>query len=245
MERTVLSAMGFSSTADWAELDAEKQPTAAATYWLGRDIVRGVFKPGDRLKIEQLVKFYNIGHSPIREAILVQTTSGLVTHERHKGHRVASVSMADYDDLVNTYRRIYKLALGMALEKGDDQWEENLLIQLHRSQKVPKVLPDGDPDARERWQLAHRKFHASLLLGCQSPLLLKILGDLGSRLERYVNLFADLESDRHRDTHTEHRQIVDAAIARDEAKTFELLNAYNEKSNLILASIKNSLPAQA
>ncbi len=245
MTTPVPSVKDFSCNSLWGDIDHEKAPTAAATYWLRRDIVRGVFQPGERLKIERLVNFYNIGHSPIREAILVQTASGLVTHEHHKGHRVAPVSLDDYDDVMNTHRRIYRLALEMALGKGGDEWEENIVLQLYRSQKVVKTLPDGDPEARERWQIAYSMFHYKVLEGCGSPILLKILFDLGSRLERYVNLFADLESDRNRDTHKEHRDIVDAIVTRDFERLHKLFKDYYDRTDAIRVSIKKALGTMA
>lgn len=209
-----------------APFDAARSPTQAAAFWLRRDIVRGVFAPMERLKVEQLTQFYGIGHSPVREAILLLSGSGLVIHEHQKGHRVAPVSLADYDDVVDVWQRIYKLALNLAVQRGDDAWEEKVVIQLHRSLKVQKVLPDGDPEARELWQRAYGELHGAVLAGCNSPALMQIQGDLGARLERYVNLFGDLESDRERDHHAEHRQIVDALVARDAETLLSLIERY-------------------
>lgn len=224
--------------------DPAQRPTQAVTFWLGRDIVRGVFPPLERLKIEQLTQFYSIGHSPIREAILLLSAGGLVVHEHQKGHRVAPVSLADYDDLLNVYMRIYRLALSMAVELGNDEWEERVILTLHRSQKVKKVQPDGDPQGRELWQRTYGEFHRTLLSGCNSSLLMKIYADLGARLERYVNLFGDLDSDRERDHHIEHREIVDAAIARNKERLRELIDRYFAVSVPIRNSIVESLKRQ-
>lgn len=216
-------------------------PSKAAAFWLRRDIVRGVFRPMERLKVERLVEFYNVGHSPVREAILLLSASGLAVHEHQKGYRAAPVSLADYDDVVSVYQRLYKLAIGMAIELGDDAWEERTLVQLHRSAKVPIVFPDGDAQARERWQRGYWEFHGQLLSGCGSPLLLQLLGDIGFRLERYVNLFADLASDRERDHHSEHREIVDAVVARDCDNAIALVDAYFARAQPIRDSIIKKL----
>jgi GntR family transcriptional regulator, carbon starvation induced regulator len=177
----------------------------------------------------------------VREAILVMATRGLVIHEHQKGHRVAPVSLADYDDLLNVYMRVYRLALSMAMELGTDEWEEQVVLQLHRSQKVKKVLLDGDPQARELWQRTYGEFHRALLNGCASPLMMRIFGDLGARLERYVNLFGDLDSDRERDHHAEHRNIVDAVVARDAKRVTGLIDVYYAKAAPIRQSIVESL----
>jgi len=209
-----------------APVDADVSPSQAAAYWLRRDIVRGVFQPMDRLKVEDLVKFYEIGHSPIREAIVLTSASGLVEHEYQKGYRAAPVSLADYDDVLSVYQRLYKLAISMAIDIGGDAWEERVVVQLHRTGKITKAPPDGDPQTRERWQRAYWEFHGEMLSGCGSPLMLQLLGDIGFRLERYVNLFANIETDRLRDNHAEHKQIVDALMERDKKRVLELIDRY-------------------
>ncbi len=238
MPTNIPSVSGF---ADLLSLGVPGDPglslSQTAAYWLRRDIVRGVFEPMERLTVDRLVKFYGIGHSPIREAIILLSSSGLVIHEHQKGYRVAPVSLSDYDDVRDGYHRLYRLALDMALERGDQAWEEQLIVQLHRSSKVPKVLLDGDPLERERWQLAYGQFHAKLLSGCGSPLIMQLIHDIGGRLERYVNLFADLESDRNRDHHAEHRAIVDAVIARDLAHLNGLMDRYTATGNPVRSSI--------
>jgi GntR family carbon starvation induced transcriptional regulator len=207
------------STFSAPELDALTPeligPTEQATFWLQRDIVRGVFVPGERLKVEQLTKFYRLGHSPIREAILLLTSTGLVVHEHQKGYRVAPVSVADYLDVVDAYQAIYNMVLRKAVERGDEAWEERVVVVLHRTMKVRKVMPDGDPVGRELWQRAYKALHRELLSGSGSPVLQTIFASLGDRAERYLNLYADFDADRQRDHHAEHREIVDALIARD------------------------------
>jgi len=215
------SVKNFTAPSAIAPVDPKRNPTLAVQYWLGRDIVRGVFAPLERLKVEQLVAFYDVGHSPVREAILLLSTSGLVIHEHQKGHRVAPVSLADYDDLIRAYRKIYQLMLDNALKHGDDAWEEAVVLQLHRSLKVEKNF--DDPEHREMWQLAYSTLHWTLLSGCGSPILMRIWADLGGRLERYVNLFADLEIDRVLDHHSKHREIVDAVVHRDAERLHELV----------------------
>ncbi|TAJ72162.1 MAG: FCD domain-containing protein [Phenylobacterium sp.] len=221
--------------------DPARHPSQATAYWLRRDIIRGVFQPRDRLKVEPLSQFYGVGQSPVREAILMLSTSGLLAHEHLKGYRVADVSLADYRDLLDIYQRIYRLALNMAFERGDDAWEEQVVVQLHRSLRVHKVLPDGDPERREMWQMAYIGLHRALLDGCGSPILLDQFSALGGRLERYVNLFGDLESDRDRDHHAEHRAIVDALMDRNAKRLHALVDRFFVTTQPVHDSIKAAL----
>ncbi|MCP5432449.1 MAG: FCD domain-containing protein [Alphaproteobacteria bacterium] len=223
------------------QIDAQVNPTQAATIWLRRDIIRGVFAPGARLKVAHLCDFYHIGASPIREAILLVSTSGLIVHEHQRGYRAAPVSHADYKDVATIYRKLYRLALDMAVENGGDQWEERVVLALHRTAKVRKVLPSGDPEAREAWQWAYWSFHHELLSGCNSPTLMRVFRDVGDRLERYVNIYADLTEDVNRNHHAEHRAIVDALIARDAETLFRLVDTYHGGAAEVLRSIAEAL----
>jgi GntR family carbon starvation induced transcriptional regulator len=208
------------------EGDPTKNPTQAAVFWLRRDIVRGVFLPGERLKVDGLAQFYALGMSPIREAILILSDSGLVEHEHQRGYRVAMVSVEDYQDTLEIYNRIRRLALEMAMERADDDWEEQVVIKLHRSMKVPVVGPDADPEAREQWQRAYVSLQAALVSGCRSPLLDRLYRDVGARIERYGNLFADYTTDLTRDHRSEQWQIIDAMTSRSPAKLQSLLDAF-------------------
>lgn len=243
------SVKNFTAPSVIAPVDPDRNPTLAVQYWLSRDIIRGVFAPLERLKVEQLVAFYDVGHSPVREAILLLSTSGLVIHEHQKGHRVAPVSVADYDDLIRAYRKIYQLMLDSALRHGSEAWEEAVVLQLHRSLKVEKNF--DDPEHREMWQRAYSILHWTLLSGCGSPILMRIWADLGGRLERYVNLFADLEIDRVLDHHSKHREVVDAVVRRDAerlhalvADMFEMGVQFHQTISRTLASYEQASRAR-
>lgn len=217
--------------------DPVRNPTQATAFWLRRDIVRGVFEPLERLKVEHLTQFYDVGHTPIREAISRLLGTGLISHEPQKGYRVAQVSLGDYNDVLDIYQRIRRLALDMAMERGDAAWEERVVVQMHRSMKARPVAADGDPEARELWQRAYGDLQAELISGCGSPALARIFRDIGARAERYGNLFGDVTSELDRDFAAEHRQIVDALIARDPQRVQAVLDASGALSGPLRASV--------
>ena len=221
--------------------DPARNPTEATAYWLRRDIVRGVFEPLERLKVEQLTQFYDVGHTPIREAISRLLGTGLISHEPQKGYRVAQVSVADYNDVLDIYQRIRRLALDLAMERGDEAWEERVVVQMHRSMKVRPVAPGGDPEARELWQRAYGELQAELVSGCHSPALARVFRDIGARAERYGNLFGDVTSELDRDFAEEHRQIVAALIARDPQRVQALLDVSGALSAPMRASVIEAL----
>lgn len=246
MPTEIPSIATFSDPSISMPFDPERSPSKAVAFWLRRDIVRGVFAPMERLTVEPLVQFYSVGHSPVREAIILLSSSGLVIHEHLKGYRVAPVSLADYDDVLGVYQRLYKLALDMAMDLGGEDWEERVVVQMHRSLKVGQVQPNGTAEDRERWQRAYGMLHSQLLSGCGSPLMMQLFEDIGGRLERYVHLFADVGSDVERDVHAEHRAIVEAVLARDHANVPSLVERYfaigQPMRDTIIAKLKLEAP---
>lgn len=221
--------------------DPRKTPTLVAAFWLWRDIVRGVFEPGERLKVQLLSRFYEIGHTPIREAIARLLATGLVLHEQDRGHRVAPVSVEDYMDVLDIFLRLRRLALDMAIARGDEAWEARMVAQLHRSLKVKAVGPGDDPEQRELWQRAYGDLQGELIGGCCSPALIRILRDIGARAERYGNLFGDYGAELQRDHAGEHREMVGALIARDGARVQALLDAADVLAEPLRASVVEAL----
>lgn len=248
MTTDIPSISTFSDQGISGPFDPAQNPSKAAAFWLRRDIVRGVFEPHERLKVEHLVQFYGVGHSPIREAILLMSESGLVIHEHQKGYRVAPVSLDDYDDVRAVYQRLYKLAIEMAIDLADDAWEESVVVQLHRASKAKVAQPGGEPQAREQWQRAYWEFHGTLLAGCRSPLLMQMLGDIGFRLERYVNLFAspsESQANADEDVLGKHRAIVDALVARDRVRALALIDEYFAANQPVRNSIIEKLKLES
>ena len=67
-----------------------------------RDILNGSLFPDERLQIDTVSQRYAIGAVPIREALNRLSSEGLVERRSHRGFCVASISLADLSELVQT-----------------------------------------------------------------------------------------------------------------------------------------------
>ena len=147
-------------------------------------------------------------------------------HELQKGYRVAPASIADYDDLISSYHRIYKLALALAVERGGEPWEERVVLALHRSQKVKKVFEIGSEE-RELWQRAYQDDSRRAAVGLRvSPSSRRSPSISAIARNATPSLFGDFATDRTRDHHEDHRAIVDAVVARDADRLMQLIERY-------------------
>src|SRR5260221_1972647 len=216
--------------------DPEGGPPAATTRTraiyeqLRREIIQGTLLPGEKLRIEALRTRYNVGGTPLREAMNRLSTEGLVAQSEQRGFRVTPVSADDLLELTRTRCWINEVAFRESIGRGGRDWEEGVLLALHRLSRVPIVV-DGrmNPDFSE----IHRVFHAALLAGCGSRWLMDFNDLLFDCAERYRNLLAVMGSVP--DVHSEHRATFQAAIERQTAFGIRLLKAhYAETSGTVL-----------
>src|SRR5262245_26602213 len=82
--------------------DAGQSLTIKAYSKLRAEIISGKLVPGQRLKVETLRDLLEVGATPIREALSLLTSDGLVERLDKRGFRVSEISLDEYDDLHST-----------------------------------------------------------------------------------------------------------------------------------------------
>ena len=191
----------------------------AASRKLRAEILEGRLKPGEKLQIERLSAAYDVGPTPLREALSRLTAMGLVTAEGQRGFRVAPVSVENLLDVSRNRIWVEALALRAAIAKGDRNWEADIVAAAHRLRGLPAHNARGVTAA---WDRENRLFHEALVAACASPQLLAFREHLYDMSDRYRRL-AVLEGMAGRDLDDEHDAIMAAALARKTKRAIELL----------------------
>jgi GntR family transcriptional regulator, carbon starvation induced regulator len=220
-------------------LKSDALPTlnASALAQLRDDIVSCRLMPNKHLRVEMLRERYGMGTSPIREALMRLEAEGLVELEQNKGFKVAAVSSENLADLMRTRIEIEGIALRWSIEKGDVEWEADLLGAFHRLSRQTKVVPSNPGAISDAWRNEHADFHTALVSACGSPALLSIRMRLFEQAERYVAL-SIMSNGPLRDDVAEHKQLMRAALSRDINKTLELNCAHiTQTMNKVAAAI--------
>ena len=210
-------------------VDAESKVAtlASAAYGrLRREIISVEIPPGSRLHTRQLCARYDMGLSPIREALSRLSSEGLVRQSDQRGFVVTQLSEADLDALTRTRCWLNEIGLRELIAHGDDGWEELVIVSFHRLSRVPRFAGDARNPV---WEAAHQTFHAALVAACRSPWLTGYCAQLSDAFERYRNLSAMAASARsgHVD---EHRAIMEAVVRRDAGAAGHLLREHYELS---------------
>lgn len=194
---------------------------------LKRDIIRGVFKPDEKLLMSGLKQRYGLGVGPLREALSQLVAERLVVAISQRGYRVAPMSLGELFDIYDARANLEAMLLGLAIERGDDAWEADILARAHTLTKVVEVR-----NAEEQlsiWDTRHKAFHTAIVAGCGSPQLLQVRAYLFDQAERYRHLWLQhtvfseqaLEAKRR-----EHATLVEAILARDSAKACRLMREH-------------------
>lgn len=204
---------------------------------LRRDILTGVFRPGERLRIDTLCLRYAIGATPLREALNRLSAEELVLREEQRGFRVPPVSLADLAELTKTCCWIYERGLRESIEHGDALWEEQVVLAAHRLSRVPREGSEGYGSFNPEWEERHRAFHVALIAACGSRWLIEFYSMLMDRYTRYRYL-AFAEGSGPRDVEAEHRAIVDAVLARDADAAVAAAMAHQRKTADSVAATK-------
>ncbi|MBZ9560256.1 MULTISPECIES: DNA-binding transcriptional regulator CsiR [Modicisalibacter] len=183
---------------------------------LKRDIIRGVFAPGEKLLMSRLKARYELGVGPLREALSQLIGERLVTAVSQRGYRVAGMSLQELEDVYDARAELEGLVLELAIARGDDDWEAQILARAHTLAKVMEV--NSAEEMLDVWDARHQAFHTAIAAGCRSPHLLQARAALFDQAERYRHLwlcrtvFSDDALDAKR---REHAALVEAILARD------------------------------
>jgi len=189
---------------------------------LKRDLLDGVYAPGEKLSMFKIKKAINFGQSPIREALSRLLSKGIVFQEENKGFRVMFVSEADFRDLFQTIKQIETLAMRQAIELGDDEWEVNLVALFHQLQLY---------ESNNNHHLLSKSvysFQKALIQGSNSPHLINIHDNLFLKLELYTNLAIKIKPNIFNPCYQSKKMILDAALRRDVDEVYRLFNENTE-----------------
>ena len=186
------------------------------------DIISGVFPPEAKLLIRQLCARYEIGLSPIREALNRVSRDGLVKHHEQRGFTVTAVTEADLEDITKARCWANEVALRESIANGDQGWEEAILIAFHRMSRLQGPAEQADHPVDAAWERAHRAFHTSLISACGSSWLIGFCEQLFDAADRY-RFLARLQFRGRTQRQNEHRDIMEAVLRRDADQAVQLL----------------------
>ena len=173
--------------------------------------------PGSWIDELKLAEEYGISRTPLREALKVLATEGLVTMKVRRGAYVTEISDSDLADVYHLLALLESDAAEVvAVKATESQLRE--LESLH--QELEKSVSN-----RERFFEINEAFHMRLLEIANNRWRDQMVADLRKvmKLNRHNSL---LKSGRLEESLAEHRAIMAALMARDAAATAQRMREH-------------------
>ena len=196
-----------------------QQSTAEVVATNIRDaILAGQYKPGDRLVEQELSDAFGTSRGPIREAMKILTSEGLINHRKNHG---AVVSAPSFDDVLEVYAMRMSLgALGLthaAEMAGDSGLELDAVNQMLANMRA---LTGGDRMDMVNADLA---FQTELITLSGLPRVTEIFEQTAVDVAVFVR-FLEIQytSTDHQALIKRHESLVNAVKAGDSAKAVGL-----------------------
>jgi GntR family carbon starvation induced transcriptional regulator len=218
---------------------------------LKQDILTGYFAPGEKLKMTRLKERYQVGVSPLREALSKLIVEQLVVVENQRGFSVHPISHEELKDIYQTRAHIESLCISQAIELGDDEWEASILAADHQLNKSAQLLEQTSKsnelnEEQQRvniqlWEARHQAFHRAACDGCGSMHLMQVRKSLYEKASRYRNLWLKQHMLNHAvfdANQKEHQALVTALLERNENDAVTLIRHHLLEPYVLLKDTK-------
>jgi DNA-binding GntR family transcriptional regulator len=150
---------------------------------LAERILSGSLPPGARIKQDELAEELNTSRIPVRDALRILETRGLVTLRANAGARVASMSLRDLEISYEIRERIEPLLLADSVPHLTDQD----ISQMHMLKEQIEATRDV-----EIFLALDRQFHWTAFRRHRAPQLYQIVERLWDTTQSYRRAFAGL-----------------------------------------------------
>ena len=210
----------------------QRQRAVDAVYDALREgILSHMFKPGERLNIEELSIKLGVSLTPVRNAIQQLATEGLIEIRPRSGTFVASLTARDIEETFDLRCALECLAAERAAERITPV-ELDKMRALHQSMSR-EIRNDAGRKQHER---DNSEFHLTLVRSAGNRRLEEMYQSLNAHL-KIARIHGSGEDWRARlgQEHAEHEVILDALAAKNRTKLIDTLrkHIYRAKDALV------------
>ena len=190
-------------------------------------ILRGTYPPGTRLRQEELAGQYGASRVPVREALRLLESEGLVTTVANAGAWIARLSMQECVELYQVRERIEPLLLRYSMPELSEGQIDRLAELADTMARTTDV---------EHFLELDREFHLGSYAGAGTTFLGPTVQRLWNTTQHYRRAFTRLLDDEsNRIVHDEHHMLVAAIRERDSDDAERILLGHIRRTRRQLA----------
>jgi len=154
---------------------------------LKRDIIVGVYQPGDALGEKALAKRYQGSRTPVREAIVRLQQDNLMRIVANRGYFVRQITIQDVNELYEFRAAVEGACAELAAQRN---WEESRMENLRSLARTEYVVDDRQ--SYIHFIEADTEFHLGIAQLTRNPLLVRAVADMRCQMERIMYASIDI-----------------------------------------------------
>lgn len=203
-------------------------PRQTAHEWvresLRRDILNGLYSPGDPLKQTEIAARLDVSVTPVREAMRDLATEGIVVIDPQRVARVRSLHESEAREVNEIRALLEPLAARLAAENASAESVASI-----RRLAEESAAADNDPD----WLDANRRLHLAVIDSAEAPLLASILGNLRQISSIYLATAVRSQEGVREKSKLEHLALADAIERGDGAEAMRIMQSHLFSSDVM------------
>ena len=182
-------------------------------------IVDGDLPPGIKFPEKELCERFGVSRTPLREALKVLASEGLVTLTPNRGAAASQITIEDLEEVFPVMGALEALAGELACEQmtareiASVRSLHNRMVEHYRQEQL-----------KPYFQL-NQSIHEAILAGSRNNSLIAMYRSLAGRVRR-ARYFANMSRDRWDQAAAEHEEIIAALEARDGTQLAALLKQH-------------------
>jgi DNA-binding GntR family transcriptional regulator len=212
--------------------------TQSVLKLLRTDLITGHLTPGDQVVQETLAERYGVSRVPLREALRLLESEGLVTHEPHRGYFVTELTTGDLEEVYRLRAILETEAITAAvpnLSTSDINEIATLMAAAAAAADQADIAALTD---------ANRDFHFAIFEASAMPRLVRLLRQLWDATDLYRSLYFAEHSNRVR-VGDEHEHILAGLRNRDAQAVIAMHTQHRENSSESVSALLNAQNCQA
>jgi DNA-binding GntR family transcriptional regulator len=201
-----------------------------------RDIVHGLFQPGEALSEKDLAKRYKASRTPVREAAVRLQNDRLLRIVPNRGYFVAQITLQVLNDIYEFRSAVECASAELAAMKGGTVEALNRLADLAQA----SCRPD-DRESCVQFIEADTAFHVGIAVLARNQMLLQAVSEARSQMERIMLAAIDIHY-YGEVPGREHREILRAIQDRDSRRARQCMHDHIMQSKDKVLGIAANLP---
>ena len=184
-------------------------------------------KSGEKITEREIVKEFGVSRTPVREALCMLTTTGLIKFVPDKGFVIGKLTAKEIKNVMETKIALERFALRLAIQRIKPTEIKNLNLLLSKMKKAVK-----NNDIVKVFNISNL-FYDQIILASENEELFNFIQLLNNKIYHFRNVSFSTPNELE-EYFTEHEKMLKALINKDEDTVQKLAKESIQRVNSII-----------